>query len=164
MDRESDLYELLQEALRDAQGPWLLIRAEQDRRLAEGQEHLESCVAQQLVAGIQEIQVPRHGAKRARVARLEVRFARVSLQPPKNRKSLGAPTLWAVLAQEVEAPSGIAPVCWILLTTCPVESNRRSAVPCSARPCRQAVRPCQLETYAASCSAAITGRFQKSDL
>jgi hypothetical protein len=45
-DRESDLYELFREALRDAQGPWLLIRAEQDRRLAEGQEHLESGVAQ----------------------------------------------------------------------------------------------------------------------
>jgi hypothetical protein len=121
-DRESDLYELFQEALRDAQGPWLLIRAEQDRRLAEGQEHLESWVAQQLVAGIQEIQVPRHRAQRARVARLEIRFARVSLQPPKNKKSLGALTLWAVLAQEVEAPLGIASVRWMLLTTCPVES------------------------------------------
>src|SRR5204862_694324 len=43
-DRESDLYELFQEALRDAQGPWLLIRAEQDRRLAEDQEHLVSWV------------------------------------------------------------------------------------------------------------------------
>src|SRR3984893_9395930 len=121
-DRESDLYELFQEALGDGQGPWLLIRAEQDRRLAEGQEHLKSCVAQQLVAGIQEIQVPRHRAQRARVARLEIRFARVSLQPPKNKKSLGALTLWAVLAQEVEAPSGIAPIRWMLLTTCPVES------------------------------------------
>ena len=121
-DRESDLYELFQEALRDAQGPWLLIRAEQDRRMAEGQEHLGSWVAQQLVAGIQEIQVPRHRAQRARVARLEIRFARVSLQPPKNKKSLGALTLWAVLAQEVEAPLGIASVRWMLLTTCPVES------------------------------------------
>lgn len=109
-DRESDLYELFQEALKDAQGPWLLIRAEQDRRLAEGQQHLVSWGAQQLVAGIQEIQVPRHGTQPARVARLEVRFARVSLQPPKNKKSLGALTLWAVLAQEVQAPSGIAPV------------------------------------------------------
>jgi hypothetical protein len=53
---------------------------------------------------------------------LEVRFAQVSLQPPKNKKSLGKLTLWAVLAQEVEAPSGIGPVRWMLLTTCPVES------------------------------------------
>jgi hypothetical protein len=121
-DRESDLYELFQEALTDAQGPWLLIRAGQDRRLAEGQEYLESWVAQQPVAGTQEIRVPRHGAQRARVARLEVRFARVNLQPPKIKHQLGTLTLWAVLVQEVEAPPGIDPVRWMLLTTCPVES------------------------------------------
>lgn len=121
-DRESDLYELLKEALTDAQGPWLLIRAGQDRRLAEGQEYLESCVAQQPVAGTQEIRVPRHGAQQARVARLEVRFARVNLQPPKIKHQLGTLTLWAVLVQEVEAPSGSDPVRWTLLTTCPVES------------------------------------------
>jgi len=98
-----------------------LIRAEQDRRLAEDQEHLESWVAQQPVAAFRRFRF-RGTAQRARVARLEVRFARVSLQPPKNKKSLGTLTLWAVLAQEVEAPSGIAPVRWMLLTTCPVES------------------------------------------
>ena len=108
-DRESDIYELFQEALRDPQGPWLLIRAEQDRRLAEGQQQLVSWVEQQPVAGIQEIQVPRHGKQAARVARLEVRFARVNLQPPKNKKSLGALTLSAVLSQEVEAPPGSHP-------------------------------------------------------
>jgi Domain of unknown function (DUF4338)/Transposase DNA-binding/Transposase Tn5 dimerisation domain len=121
-DRESDIYELFHEALRDAQGPWLLIRAVQDRRLAEGQQQLVSWVQQQPVAGIQEIQVPRHRTRPARVARLEVRFARVSLQPPKIKQSLGALTLWAVLAQEVEAPSGIEPLRWMLLTTCPVDS------------------------------------------
>src|ERR1700735_3868401 len=121
-DRESDIYELFHEALKDPQGPWLLIRAEYDRRLAEGQQQLVRWVEQQPVAGIQEIQVPRHGKQAARVARLEVRFARVSLQPPKSKKSLGALTLWAVKSQEVEAPPGIAPLRWMLLTTCPVES------------------------------------------
>jgi hypothetical protein len=121
-DRESDLYELFHEALKDAQGPWLLIRAVQDRRLAEDQQQLVSCVEQQPVAGIQEIRVPRHGKQPARVARLEVRFARVTLQPPKTKKSLGALTLWAVLSQEMEAPPGIAPLRSILLTTCPADS------------------------------------------
>jgi hypothetical protein len=121
-DRESDIDELFHEALRDPQGPWLLIRAVQDRRLAEGQQQLVSWVEEQPVAGIQQIQVPRHGTQPGRVARLKVRFARVSLQPPKNKKSPGALTLWAVLSQEVEAPPGIAPLRWMLLTTCPVDS------------------------------------------
>jgi hypothetical protein len=120
--RESDIYELFHEALRDPQGPWLLIRAVQDRRLAEDQQQLVSWVKQQPAAGIQQIQVPRHGTQAKRVARLEVRFAQVRLQPPKRNKSLGELALWAVLAQEVEAPPGIAPLRWMLLTTCPLES------------------------------------------
>jgi hypothetical protein len=38
----------------------------------------------QPVAGIQQFQVPRHGKQPERVARLEVRSARGSLQPPKS--------------------------------------------------------------------------------
>jgi hypothetical protein len=121
-DRESDVYELFHQALADVKGPGLLVRAEQDRLLNEGQEHLCSRVAQQPCAGVQEIQVPRRGTQPARRARLEVRFARVALRPPKRRESLGPLTLWAVLAQEVEAPAGIEPLRWMLLTTCAVES------------------------------------------
>ena len=71
---------------------------------------------------MQEIRVPRRGAQPARVARLEVRLARVSLRPPHGKKDLGELTLWAVRAQEVEEPRGVKPLRWMLLTTCPVES------------------------------------------
>lgn len=54
--------------------------------------------------GLQEIQVPRRGSQPARLARLQVRFAPVSLQPPRGKEQLGRLALWAVLAQEVEAP------------------------------------------------------------
>jgi hypothetical protein len=121
-DRESDVYELFHLALAETGGPKLLIRAEQDRLLAEGQGHLCSQVAGQPCAGIQEIQVPRRSSRPARRARLEVRFARVTLQAPAGKKGLGPLTLWVVLAQEVEAPSGIDPLRWMLLTTCAVES------------------------------------------
>ncbi len=121
-DRESDLYELFQLALAEANGPRLLIRGEQDRLLADGQGHLWPWVAQQPLAGLQEIQVPRRGSQPARPARLEVRFAQVSLQPPHGKEQLGRLALWAVLAQEVEAPSAVKPLRWMLLTTCPVDS------------------------------------------
>jgi hypothetical protein len=77
-DRESDIYELFQLALAEADGPRLLIRAEQDRLLADGQGHLWPWVEQQPVAGLQEIQVPRRGSQPARLARLQVRFAPVN--------------------------------------------------------------------------------------
>jgi len=121
-DREADIYELFQAALADPDGPGLLIRAEQDRLLAEGQEHVWPWLEQQPAAGVQEIRVPRRGAQAARVARLEVRLAQVTLQPPRTRPHLPELTLWAVLAQEAEAPAGIKPLRWMLLTTCPVES------------------------------------------
>jgi hypothetical protein len=122
-DREADIYELFQLALAEKNGPWLLVRAERDRLRTEGQEHLWPWVAQQALAGVQEVRVPRRGKQPARVARLEVRFARVTLRPPQGKRELGELTLWAVLAQEVEPPRDIkTPLRWMLLTTCPVES------------------------------------------
>jgi hypothetical protein len=121
-DRESDIYELFQLALADPQGPRLLIRAEQDRLRAEGQGHLWRSLAQQPLQGIQPLQVPRRGTQPARQARLGVHFAYVTLQPPQGKEELGPLTLGAVLAQEVEAPSGVKPLCWMLLTTCRVDS------------------------------------------
>jgi len=121
-DREADIYELFHLAVEDPRGPRLLVRAEYDRLLEDGQGHLTSVLASQPEAGIQEIQVPRRGAVPARVARLAVRFAEVTLKPPKDKSRYGPLKLWAVLAQETEAPQDIAPLCWMLLTTCPVRS------------------------------------------
>lgn len=117
-DREADIYELFDLALQDPSGPKLLVRAEQDRLVVDGQGHLWSTVASQPLEGIQEIHVPRRGSSPARLARLEVRFAEVTLKPPKSKSNYGPLKLWAVLAQETGAPEGIFPLCWMLLTTC----------------------------------------------
>ncbi|MFZ0963389.1 MAG: hypothetical protein WAO35_21210 [Terriglobia bacterium] len=45
-----------------------------------------------------------------------------SLRAPRRKPQLGELRLWAVLAQEAEAPAGIKPLRWMLLTTCPVGS------------------------------------------
>jgi hypothetical protein len=121
-DREADIYELFHAACTEKNAPGLLIRAERDRLRTEGQEHLWPWVAEQAVAGVQEIRVPRRGRQPARVARLAVRWAPVTLRPPRLKKALGELTLWAVLAQEVEEPRGVPPLRWMLLTTCAVDS------------------------------------------
>ena len=120
-DREADLYELFHLALADPQGPKLLVRAQHPRVLAEEQGPLWEGVASQPLAGIQEIRLPRRAQRAARIARLEVRFAPVTLRPPRLKPRLGPLTLWAVLAQESAPPPGSEPVCWMLLTTCPVD-------------------------------------------
>jgi hypothetical protein len=121
-DREADIYELFALALQDPQGPRLLVRAEQDRLLAEGQERLWQRVSREEVAGFQEVRVPRRGSRPVRVARLEVRFAEVTLKPPQRKLGLGDLRIGAVLVREVNPPEKVDPIEWMLLTTCEVTS------------------------------------------
>jgi len=121
-DREADVYQLFELALSDPLGPKLLIRAQQDRLLAEGQGHLWEKMAEQEVSGIQEIHIPRQRNRPARVARLEVRFAQVTLRSPKNEKGCRELTLWAVWAREADAPPKADGIEWMLLTTVPVHT------------------------------------------
>ena len=119
-DSEADIYELFELALKDPCGPKLLVRACQNRVLAKEQGHLWEKVNEQEVAGIQEVHVPRSGRRPARVARLEVRFAKVTLKPPITKSVLGELSIWAVLAREIDCPEGVKPIEWMLLSTCPV--------------------------------------------
>lgn len=121
-DREADIYELLALAVRDPAGPRLLVRAERDRLVTEGHAHVWDRVAAQPVGGVQELSIPRREKRPARVARLEVRFAQVRLKPPKRKPQLPEVTLWAILAEEVEAPGGEEPLRWVLLTTLEVRT------------------------------------------
>ena len=121
-DREADIYEFFHLALSDVDGPKLLVRAEQDRLMADGQGHVWDYVAAQPEGGIEEVHVPRRGNQKARTAQLKVSYAKVTLKPPWNKLKLGALSIWAILAEEIEPPAGIAPLKWMLLTTCPVET------------------------------------------
>lgn len=119
-DREADIYELFAMATKTEASPKLLVRAEQDRALTDGQGHLWEHLAGLEVAGIQELFIPRQKNRPARMANLEVRFAEVHLNPPTRHKNLPPIRIWAVLAREIEAPADIEPLEWMLLTTCPV--------------------------------------------
>jgi hypothetical protein len=118
-DREADIYELFELALREPRsgGAGLLVRASHDRILGEGQGHLWQKLSEQAVCGIQEVRIPRRTNHPARVARLEVRFAQVYLNPPPRKAGMPVLSVWAVLAREIEAPQGSDPVEWLLLTT-----------------------------------------------
>jgi hypothetical protein len=118
-DREADIYELFDLALKNPKGPRLLVRAEQNRLLEDGQEHLWPTLAARPAGGVQELHVPRRGTSPARTAQMEIRFAQVTLKPPKRKSSYSPLTLWAVLAEETSAPAGVSPLRWMLLTTCP---------------------------------------------
>jgi hypothetical protein len=116
-DRESDIYELFLEALRDPQGPKLLIRCESSRKRKSGSEYLWEKMNRQPVSGIQVVHIPNRGSQIARDAKLEVRHAQVELRPP-NGKGYAPVTVWMVYAREIDPPSAVtSPLEWMLLTT-----------------------------------------------
>lgn len=119
-DREADIYELFALAKSQPAGPKLLVRAERDRALADGQERLWEHMQNVEVAGIQEIHIPRQRNRAARTAQLAVRFAAIELKPPRRKEKLAPLRIWAVLASETNTPEKIEPLEWMLLTTCPV--------------------------------------------
>lgn len=118
-DRESDIYELFEEAAKTANGPKLLVRAMHNRKLKDEQQRLWETIESRPVDGIQVLAVPRRGNRAAREAHVEIRHAAVSLLASEGRKGPAIP-VWAVLAREREAPDGVTPLDWMLLTTVPV--------------------------------------------
>ena len=116
-DRESDIYELFAEAAKNPQGAELLVRAEYTRNRQVEEMHLWDKMQREPIAGDQEVYLPRRADRPARTAKLAVRYAQVTLAPPKG-KDLPAVTVWAVYAREVEqSPHVKKPVRWMLLTT-----------------------------------------------
>jgi len=123
-DREADIYELfLAAAEAGAAGRTraeILVRAMRERTLVEVHQRLWDWLPQQKVAGYAEVNIPPKPGRRARVARLALRFAEVELEPPTDKRRLARVKVWAVLAQEVGAGPKVEPVSWQLLTTLPV--------------------------------------------
>jgi hypothetical protein len=119
-DREADLYELFAEAAQHPAGPKLLVRAQHDRQLENEQTRLWQTLQAQPVAGVQILKVPRQANRAAREAQLEIRYAAVSLLAPTGQKGGPAIPIWVVCAREQQAPAGVKPLDWTLLSTLPV--------------------------------------------
>lgn len=117
-DREADIYEFFQRVAEDPHGPAVLVRAAQDRVLAEGLGHVWDYVKGQALSGRLRISIPRRGNSPAREAEVELRFACVRLKPPARQSGGAELTLWAIVAEEVNHPAAVAePLQWLLLTT-----------------------------------------------
>jgi len=120
-DREADIYELFEQAAAHPDGPKLLVRANHNRKLQDEQQRLWETMHARAVDAVQILQVPRQGSRAARAAHMDIRYAAVSLQTPAHHK--GPPiAVWAVFAQERDAPAGVKPLEWMLLTTVEVSS------------------------------------------
>jgi hypothetical protein len=129
LDREGDSTHVL---MRTLESPALVtVRANHDRLLTPGAKgtdrkslrKLREALGAAPPRGVTYLEVLRHRHRTERVARLEVRFARVSLRLRKrwSHEFLGDVEVFAVRVCEVgTTPAGEEPIDWLLLTTFPV--------------------------------------------
>ncbi len=148
-DREGDSYDILCQLARSTAGqpsPRFVLRVRADRLVSLGEEsgHLRSLLAQTPLLFEREVPLSKRTRKKgalspkvkkknpprsARIAKLEVRAARVVLRRPSGwPKSLPRSIeLNCVLASEVQAPEGEPPVEWLLYTSEPVSTSEQVA-------------------------------------
>ena len=116
-DRESDIYLLF---ARKPEGLDLIVRAAQDRSLADGGT-LFAALAEAKPLGSSDVRVaPRGPGDKGRVASIELRAGTVRIarsQTLKRSEAPGAVTLTLVEAREADASPGKTPLLWRLLTT-----------------------------------------------
>ncbi len=121
-DREADCYEEMVRV--PDERTHLLVRSCQNRSLADGGRLYER-LSGEAVAGQYEIEVEadRRAGRARRLAKIEVRLAEVEIAAPASfrgeRKSV---SLRAIEASESDAPAGVEPIRWRLLTTHEVKS------------------------------------------
>ena len=99
-----------------------IIRAYQDRRLAEGAGHLREALARAPVLGRTTVEVRARGGQPQRTAIVEIRSRRVDLDGPWRPGGWQGALrdIGVVEVREVDAPAGVKePLHWILLTSLP---------------------------------------------
>ncbi len=123
-DREGDLYELHDAVQIGPANLHLLVRAQHDRKL-DCHQKLWSFMESQPVGQKRELPLPRRRGQPARTARVEVRWAAVTIESPAVGCKKGWPplTLWALWVHEPDPPQGVEPVDWMLLTDLPIRTG-----------------------------------------
>lgn len=126
-DREADIHELFAEHMQTRKRAELLIRAEKsrNRNVSDNKQIQRLWSYMQAIdpTGFVEFRVPPRQGRPARLARLQVSFAPVTLKAPRRKSKMPDVAIHAVLAKEINAAADVEePIEWMLLSTLPVRS------------------------------------------
>jgi hypothetical protein len=108
-DREADIYEIFAMAAEHDNAAGLLVCAQHNRSVEPSEKRLFTHLHSQPEAATLEVQIPPGTGRKARTARLTIRFAQVTLKAPVLKEKEPPITLWGVEALEERPPSGINP-------------------------------------------------------
>jgi len=124
-DRGADNFEVFCRLLL-TRNDWVIRAARLNRKIAEGGA-LGELLDKLPLAGSYDLSVRATHQTAARMARLEVRYSVVSLQAPHFRspwlRECGIETIAmnVITVRELNPPSGVQPLSWVLFTSLPVE-------------------------------------------
>lgn len=128
-DRGGDLFEMMA-ACGEQTNVGFLIRAQHDRCVQGGSDKLWSWMAAQPIAGDRDVLIPARGAGASaaeRIAKVSVRFGRVSLDAPQKDPRYTAPLdVWVVYVREENPPTEVEGIEWMLLTSEAVETSEEA--------------------------------------
>jgi hypothetical protein len=133
-DREGDIYEFFQatQGVREGTGAHWLIRSAYNRVASKkeygAKQGLWDVTRNQPAVATVEFKFSKRGANATRQVKQEIRFTRVKLGGSR-RKGTGLKPLevTAVLATEINAPNGVKPIEWLLISSVPI-SDKEGAI------------------------------------
>jgi len=126
-DREGDIYEYFERC--ETLGSKYLCRRTHNRCVSDSHHEIDSYIGNLPEAGVMKVHVPRdsHTKRKAREAKLSVKFGKTEIMRPSNLKmtdehSLEKLTVYVISAVETDAASDVKePISWQLITNLPVE-------------------------------------------
>jgi len=130
MDRGADNFEVYCHC-REQHTDWVVRATQEERRIRVPEEKemsLRDYLGTLPLAGTYELSLRARPKQPARTAKLEVRLGPLQMPLPRQKsryvkKLKPAPlAMWVVHVVEVNAPAGVEPIEWILLTSLPVET------------------------------------------
>ena len=129
-DSEADIYDIFVDAQERKSGAEFLIRAKVNRAIPEkdpaagpaAYRKVKDEVRASDVRIRKTIELQQTPQRTARLAKLEIRALRVTVKPPHARSRLPQVTYNVVLVSEVNGPQDGTDVCWLLITSLPIET------------------------------------------
>ena len=117
-DREADIYDLF--VCAEKNDSKILIRAVHNRCVMHEDKYLWDAIRESPVRGYTMVDVKRANNRKPRTAKVSIRYETMKILPPKNhpqRSSLEPVSVNVILAEEVNPPQDVTPLCWLLITT-----------------------------------------------
>ncbi len=113
-DRESDIFEYI--VYKDKHQQRFVVRAKHERRVTDNGDKLTAYINQQSSALSYQVKIQQKGGRKARIANVAVRFASVTISPPKKQAECDDINLTLISCNEISPPEGAKALCWKLYT------------------------------------------------